>query len=244
VLIVGISNETWKILCFRQSVLCEGKSSQEFVKGLKAIGFDPQKIPNFEEISKKLTTGWKVSAVPGLIPVKEFFEMIARREFPTTTWIRSSDSLDYIQEPDLFHDVFGHVPMLTNQLFCNFMAEIGKIALKWIDNPQAIEILSRLWWFTVEFGLIREDGQLKAFGGGILSSRAEVLHSVSDKPTHRPFEVQEIFRTPFQIDRIQDQYFVIESFDQLFDCLKEVETLLEMELACVIKNTASTIVNG
>lgn len=226
-LIAGINDEVWNTLCTRQSKLCEGKSSQEFVKGLKAIGFDPQKIPKFKDINNRLATGWKVSAVPGLIPVKDFFEMIARREFPTTVWIRSKDSLDYIEEPDLFHDVFGHVPMLTNQSFCDFMEGIGKIALKWIDNQQAIERLGRLWWFTVEFGMIEEAGELKAFGGGILSSRAEVLHSLSDKPAHRPFEVQEIFRTPFQIDRIQDKYFVIESFGQLFDCLKDVEALLE-----------------
>lgn len=210
------------------------------MKGLKTIGFDPQKIPEFQDLNHRLTTGWKVSAVPGLIPVKEFFEMIARREFPTTTWIRSKDSLDYLEEPDLFHDVFGHVPMLTNQLFCDFMEGIGKIALQWIDNKEAIERLSRLWWFTVEFGMITEDNQLKAYGGGILSSRAEVLHAASDKPMHCPFEVQEICSTPYRIDKIQDQYFVINSFEQLFSCLREVEVLLN-ELA--IRKTP-IVING
>ncbi len=225
-------HETWRILCTRQSALSAGKASHAFVTGLQNIAFDPSRISNFENINQQLQqrTGWQLIPVTGLLSVKDFFSLIAERKFPCTVWIRSREQLDYIQEPDLFHDVFGHVPILTNQIFCDFMETFAKIVLKHTHNEQALEILSRIWWFTFEFGLIREEGRTKIFGGGILSSRGEVAFSLSSAPMHRPFVLSDVMHTPYRIDRFQETYFVIDSFAQLFDSLHQIEPILEKML--------------
>ncbi len=226
-------HETWRILCTRQSLLSEGKASSAFVLGLKSIDFDPGKIPDFSKINLRLRklTGWEIIPVTGLLSVKDFFSLIAERKFPCTVWIRSREQLDYIQEPDLFHDVFGHVPILTNKVFCDFMEAFAKIVLKHADDEKALEILSRVWWFTFEFGLIREQGQTKIFGGGILSSRGEVVFSLSAEHTHRPFVLSDVMHMPYRIDRFQETYFVIDSFEQLFACIDQIEPRLKEMLA-------------
>ena len=172
-------HDIWNVLCIRQSLLSEGKASSTFVSGLKSIDFDSRKIPDFSKINLRLQkiTGWQLIPVTGLLSVKDFFSLIAERKFPCTVWIRSREQLDYIQEPDLFHDVFGHVPILTNKVFCDFMEEFAKIVVRHADDERALEILPRVWWFTFEFGLIRENAAVKIFGGGILSSKGEVVHS-------------------------------------------------------------------
>ena len=194
------------------------------MSGLKAVKFDPDEIPTFKEMNSRLINlaGWQIVPVDGLIPTKDFFQLIAKKEFPVTTWIRPMDKLDYIQEPDLFHDVFGHVPQLANKPFCDFMEAVGKLAVKNIDSDEFITKLDRLWWFTVEFGLVRENGEVKIFGGGILSSKNEIAHALSDRPVRKEFEMNDVIAQPFHIDRLQDVFFVIESFEQLFDSIKSV----------------------
>ncbi|GAA4405654.1 hypothetical protein GCM10023187_24260 [Nibrella viscosa] len=223
--------EVWRILFERQMAQLPGKASQAYLEGIRKTGFVADHIPHFErDLNPRLQqlTGWRVSAVPGLIPNKEFFELMANRNFPATTWLRRRDQLEYLQEPDMFHDTFGHVPLLSNQSFCDFLAALSRIALRFIDYDEAIEMISRLYWYTVEFGLIQEDGHLKIYGGGILSSVGETSYSLySEVPKRIPYHVETLLRTPYIIDRYQDQYFVIESYEQLFHSIAEIEEKLE-----------------
>jgi phenylalanine-4-hydroxylase len=154
-----------------------------------------------------------------------------RQEFPATTWLRKMSQLEYLEEPDMFHDVFGHIPLLSNPSFAKFLEELAKISLKHIDNEWAIELVSRLYWYTVEFGLIEEEGALKVYGAGILSSSGETQYSIdSDIPKRLPYDIQTIFDTPYIKDKYQEQYFVIDSYEQLYTSIPEIEKLLEAAL--------------
>jgi phenylalanine-4-hydroxylase len=224
----------WKILCSRQSHLSQGKASVAFNEGLRSIGFSQDSIPNFAEMSKKTMplTGMKIIPVTGLIPTKKFFTMLSDKKFPCTLWIRKRDRLDYIEEPDLFHDVFGHAPILTDRVFADFIQGFAQLALKHVENERAIMLLARIWWFTFEFGLITEmgkegKGEKKIFGGGILSSKSEVEHALSATHKHKPFNVREVMMTAYQIDRFQENYFIIDSFEQLLTSLPEIERQLD-----------------
>lgn len=223
--------ETWRILFERQMERLPGRASQAYMDGIVATGFPNSRIPDFEsDLNPRLKplTGWRVAAVPGLIPNREFFELMADRQFPATTWVRRRDQLDYLPEPDMFHDTFGHVPVLTNQAFCDFLAALSRIALGHVENPEAIEMISRLYWYTVEFGLIREPVGLRIYGGGILSSPGETIYALeSDVPKRIPYDVATLLKTPYIIDRFQDQYFVIESYEQLYHSVSEIEAKLE-----------------
>ncbi len=221
----------WRILFKRQMKQLPGKASQDYLDGIGQTGFTADHIPDFEqELNPRLMqlTGWRVKAVPGLIPNREFFELMADHNFPATTWLRRRDQLDYLQEPDMFHDTFGHVPMLSNQSFCDFLAALSRIALAHVDHPEAIEMISRLYWYTVEFGLIQEADGLRIYGGGILSSVGETTYSLtSEKPLRIPYEVGTLLKTPYIIDRYQDQYFVIRSYEQLYHSVSEIEEKIE-----------------
>lgn len=221
----------WKLLFERQMERLPGRASQAYMDGIVATGFPDVHIPNFErDLNPRLLpiTGWRVVAVPGLIGNREFFELMADRQFPATTWLRSRDQLDYLPEPDMFHDTFGHVPVLTNGHFCNFLAALSRIALGHVENPEAIEMISRLYWYTVEFGLIQETNGLRIYGGGILSSPGETVYSLeSDVPQRRPYDVTTLLQTPYIIDQFQEQYFVIDSYEQLFHSVPEIENQLE-----------------
>lgn len=175
-------------------------------------------------------TGWGLEVVAGIIPEKEFFPLLANKKFPATTWLRKKSQLDYLEEPDMFHDVFGHVPLLTDKNFCDFFEEVGKLGVKYIDNVKILAMLGRIYWFTVEFGLIREKGNLKIYGAGILSSHGETKFCLSDVPAHFAFDAKVIMDTPFQNDRIQDKYFVIESFRQLYDSAEVIRKIIEAEI--------------
>lgn len=229
--------EVWRLLYERQIQQIPQVASEAYSMGLKQVAFVAQRIPSFEETNALLAplTGWKLHVVEGLIPNKEFFELMADRYFPATTWLRRLDQLDYLEEPDMFHDVFGHVPMLSNQSVCDFLSSLSRIALRHIENPYAIELIARLYWFTVEFGLIRENGQLKIYGAGILSSRGESEYSLrSPLPERVPFEVREVFRTPYIKEKYQDKYFVIDSYEQLFNAIPDIERILDEELSMVV----------
>ncbi len=167
--------------------------------------------------------------VAGLIPEDEFFQLMANRKFPASTWLRTFSKIDYLEEPDMFHDVFGHVPLLTNQSFVDFLQALSQIALRYIDNPWAIQLISRIYWFTVEFGLIREDNQVRIYGAGILSSAGETAFCLSDRATHIDYDVATIMRTPYRKDVFQERYFVVDSYEQLYHSTDQIEAFLEKE---------------
>lgn len=208
----------WKALYKRQLDVLPGRAITEFLDNLSTLGIDQDRIPNFDDVNDILQkrTGWQVVAVPGLIPDEPFFELLANRRFPVGNFIRTAQQLDYIQEPDVFHDVFGHVPLLADETFANYIEEYGKGGLKAAKLGQ-INKLARLYWYTVEFGLIREKGDLRIYGAGILSSPTESVFALeSDSPHRIEFDLKRVLQTEFQIDDFQDNYFVIDSFDQLF----------------------------
>ena len=221
--------KVWKILYERQMPNLPKAASQAYLDGVKIVNFTADKIANFEDLNQILkdTTGWAVQVVPGLIDDDLFFGLLNNRRFPSSTWLRKMEQLDYLEEPDMFHDAFAHMPMLTNQDYVDFLEKLSGIALKHIDNPWAIQLLSRIYWFTIEFGLIRENGELKIYGAGILSSKGETKFSLSDEPAHYPYDVKRIMNQEYWKDKFQDKYFVIESFEQLYNSIPEIESVLE-----------------
>jgi phenylalanine-4-hydroxylase len=208
--------ETWRLLLTRQTALAREHACDEFLEGLKALGVRGR-IPEFADINARLEplTGWRIVGVPGLIPDSVFYDHLAHRRFPVTVWIRKRAELDYLVEPDLFHDFFGHVPLLTNKVFADYMQLYGR---RGVEAGGKIDLLARLYWYTVEFGLIRTTKGLKAYGAGILSSAAEVEHAIGSPDVERlPFEAAKVMRRPYEIDRLQNTYFVLDDFHQLFE---------------------------
>ncbi len=220
--------EVWKVLFERQIVNLPKAATEAYLNGLKKIRFTPDAIPNFESTNELLRsiTGWELVVVPGIVPDYTFFELMSNRKFPATTWLRKMEELDYLEEPDMFHDVFAHVPLLTNQHFVDFLEALSKIGLQYCGNDYAIEVLSRIYWYTVEFGLIRENNEVRIYGAGILSSAGETKYSLSDEVPHHEFDVQQIAQTGYRKDVFQDRYFVISSYEQLYNAIPEIETVL------------------
>jgi phenylalanine-4-hydroxylase len=214
----GADHDTYRRLYERQSALLPGLACDAFIDALPSLGVK-DRIPRFEEINERLrpATGWEIVAVPGLIPERPFFELLANRRFPVTDWIRKPEEFEYIVEPDVFHDLFGHVPLLFNPVFADYVQRYGAGGLK-ADDLGAGEFLSRLYWYTIEFGLIQQADGLRAYGAGILSSSGELRHSVtSGAPQRVALDLQRCMRTRYKIDDYQATYFVIDSFQQLFD---------------------------
>jgi phenylalanine-4-hydroxylase len=210
-------HDTYRRLFARQVQQLPGLACDEFIAAVRQLG-EPDHIPRFDDISERLikATGWQVVSVPGLIPEEAFFALLAARKFPVTDWLRRPDEFDYIVEPDVFHDLFGHVPLLFNPVFADYMQAYGAGGLK-ASRLDACELLARLYWYTVEFGLIATPSGLRAYGAGILSSGGELRHSVtSSEPQRIAFELKRLMRTKYKIDSYQTSYFVIDSFDQLF----------------------------
>lgn len=224
----------WQMLFDRQMKILPNIAEKAYLDGIKAIGFESDHIPNFEQMNQRLAkiTGWEVVVVAGLIPAKEFFELLAMKKFPASTWLRRLDQLDYLEEPDMFHDVFAHVPLLTNHDFCNFLKGLSQIALQYIDNAEAIEKIARIYWYTVEFGLIKTANQaLQIYGAGILSSSSESLFSVqSNIPERLPYQVEVLAETTYIKDKFQVQYFVIDSYQQLYESLPEIAKVIEKQV--------------
>ncbi|MER8924738.1 phenylalanine 4-monooxygenase [Mesorhizobium sp. M0859] len=215
----------WRTLCDRQTKLTRNLAHHSYLDGVAALGL-LDKIPDFDAVSEKLRkfTGWEIVAVPGLIPAQPFFDHLANRRFPVTNWLRTQKELDYIVEPDMFHDFFGHVPILTQPVFADFMQMYGKKA----DSVIALggdEMITRLYWYTVEYGLIREPGQpLKAFGAGLMSSFTELQFAVEGGEAHHvPFDLETVMRTGYEIDKFQRAYFVLPSFDALRDAFETAD---------------------
>ncbi|GGD50366.1 phenylalanine 4-monooxygenase [Pseudoxanthomonas indica] len=212
-------HDTWGKLYERQRELLVGRASDEFLQAQDAMGMSPDRIPRFSELNEILgrTTGWTIIGVEGLLPELDFFEHLANRRFPVSWWIRRPDQIDYIAEPDLFHDLFGHVPLLMNPVFADYMQAYGAGGVKaHAIDPQALVHLTRLYWYTVEFGLINTPQGLRIYGAGIVSSKGESLYSLEDDAPNRiGFDLERIMRTRYRIDTYQKTYFVIDSFEQL-----------------------------
>jgi phenylalanine-4-hydroxylase len=227
----------WKILFDRQMAILKPSASSEYLKALDIVNFANDVIPDFNVVNQLLQslTGWKLVVVPNLCPEREFFEHLSQKKFTTTCWLRSMQQLDYIEEPDMFHDVFAHVPLLSNRDYVNFLKGLSDIALKFIDHPKIIKLLSRLYWFTIEYGLIQEGTMLKIYGAGIISSNGETLHCLSPQATYKPFDVATILSTSYRTDILQEKYFVIHSFEQLYHSLPDIREQLEVRAQLCIQ---------
>lgn len=218
------NQETWQKLYGQQEPYLMEKASSVFLSGAKAINLVREHIPHLQGAESvntflKKLTGWQSCPVPGYLPAKAFFACLSRREFPTTITLRPMESIDYLPEPDIFHDIFGHVPLHADPTFADFLQTYGKAALM-TDDPRHTERLSRLFWFTVEFGLIQEDGQTKLYGSGLISSPGESRHALeSSLVERRPFDLDKVCDTSFEIDHYQPILYVLESFDQLRDAM-------------------------
>ncbi|TXI51583.1 MAG: phenylalanine 4-monooxygenase [Lysobacter sp.] len=211
----------WAALFDRQQRLLPGRASEVFVRNQRAMGMSPTQIPKFDDLNRVLrgATGWEIIGVEGLLPELDFFDHLANRRFPVTWWIRRPDQMDYLAEPDLFHDLFGHVPLLMEPVFADYMQAYGRGGVKaHAVGPDALVNLTRLYWYTVEFGLIREAEGLRIYGAGILSSKGESIHCLdSAAPNRIGFDLERIMRTRYRIDSYQKTYFVIDSYEQLMN---------------------------
>lgn len=217
-------NETWQILYQRQIILIKSRACSSYLEGMKLLNLSPIVIPQVKDVSAALKkiTGWSVCPVPALIDFKLFFELLAAKQFPAASFIRRREDLDYLQEPDIFHEIFGHCPLLTNHDYADFTQQVGKLAANFAPEDQAL--LARLYWFTVEFGLINQviadKKVLKIYGAGILSSKTESVYALeSSIPLRKPFDLAEILSTNYRYDQLQKIYFVIDDFKQIYQIL-------------------------
>lgn len=211
-------NTIWHDLITRQVPMLPGRACKQWIAALNEMNFPKNRVPQLKDISSVLDqhTGWSVAPVPALIGFQEFFELLANKQFPVATFIRRREDFDYIQEPDIFHEVFGHTPPLTDHRFATFVEAYGKAGLA--ADPKDHVMLARLFWFTVEFGLVKTDEGIRAYGSGIMSSPGELVYAVeSEQPERKSFDPVDVLRTPYRIDILQPIYFVIDSFDELFE---------------------------
>ncbi|MEO1021114.1 MAG: phenylalanine 4-monooxygenase [Bacteroidota bacterium] len=221
------SQEVWNILANRQKANLPGKAHPEYLRCLDLMSevLNEHRIPRFEELNQVLTeaNGFSITVVPGLIPVEQFFQLLADRKFSASTWVRKKSQLDYLEEPDMFHDIFGHIPLLMNTDYANFAQKMGAIGVQFIDHPVIVKQLQRLYWFTIEFGLIQHTEGTRIYGAGIISSSGETDHVMNDNVTVHPFDIFKVIETDFITSEIQTQYYEIESFEQLFTSIEELE---------------------
>lgn len=213
-------NSVWHDLIKRQETILRGRACDEYLQGLAILDLPHDRVPQLKEVSASLkeATGFEVASVPAVIPPDEFFSILADRRFPAATFIRTREDFDYIKEPDVFHEIFGHCPMLTNTSFADYVEEYGKLALKL--GRQYMWSLQRLFWFTVEFGLIKTDDGPRIYGAGLASSSGEAVYCTdSDEPIKLDFDPLMVFRTNYRIDIYQPIYFMIDSFEQLFNVI-------------------------
>src|SRR5215469_10972558 len=203
----------------------ERHACAEYLDGFSRIGLQQNQLPNLSEVTKRLRprTGWSSTPVSGFLPAGAFFEMLAARMFPTTTWIRSKESLEYTPEPDIFHDVFGHVPMHAHPVFADFLQHYGKLCAA-LTSQNDLERLGRLFWFTVEFGVIRQDGEIKVYGSGLISSHGECTHVINGGPEIRDFDLGQVMDTVVDVAKMQPVLYAIESFEQIYEATKEAES--------------------
>lgn len=241
-------HDVWAQLFKRQREILPGRASREFLAQQEAMGMSADRIPKFDELNPVLrkATGWELIGVEGLLPELTFFEHLANRRFPVTWWIRKPEQLDYLSEPDLFHDLFGHVPLLMNPVFADYMAAYGRGGVKAHGiGPDALVNLTRLYWYTVEFGLIKEDDGLRIYGSGIVSSKGESIHCLESKAPNRiGFDLERIMRTRYRIDTYQKTYFVIDSYEQLMQATEPDFTPIYGKLATLPSFPAGSVQPG
>jgi phenylalanine-4-hydroxylase len=241
-------HEVWDTLYKRQRELLPAYACKEFLEGVERFGFGEGGIPRFDDLNRVLAdaTGWQIVAVEGLLPDEVFFDHLANRRFPVSWWIRRPDQLDYLSEPDLFHDLFGHVPLLLNPVFADYMQAYGKGGMKaHAIGPEALMNLTRLYWYTVEFGLINTPEGMRIYGAGIVSSKGESIYSIdSPAPNRIGFGLERVMNTKYRIDTYQQTYFVIDSFDQLFDATRPDFTPIYGKLSHGSAVAAAAVLDG
>ncbi|WP_339922453.1 phenylalanine-4-hydroxylase [uncultured Cyclobacterium sp.] len=221
--------KVWEILFEKQEKNLPGAAAKEVISGMEAIGFTSKSIADLKDASYRLkvSTGWSIQVVPGLLSDASFYNLLQNKRFPVTSWLRKLDELDYQLEPDLFHDAFAHLPLLMNPTFTRFLEDLATLALRFIDNPLAIELISRIYWYTVEFGLLRENNGIKVYGASILSSSGELNYCLSETSLHHDFEVEAVLNTPYWKNKFQDRYFIINDFEELCKAIPLIEEQLE-----------------
>lgn len=217
----------WQLLFTRRMEGLRRTASALYLEGAGRIGLRPDRVPDLDEVNRRLVrrTGWTAVPVTGFLPAAEFFACLATRRFPTTTRVRSRAQLDYVPEPDIFHDVFGHVPLHAHSVFADFLQRFGRAATRARTEAET-QAMARLFWFTVEFGLVREGGAIKLYGSGLISSHGDAANALGPGCERRPFSLDAVLAQPFAIDRLQDVLFVVESFDQLFAAMENLEARL------------------
>jgi phenylalanine-4-hydroxylase len=212
----------WSTLYRRRMTALQRTASRAFLEGAELIGLSADHVPDLDDINRRLDrlTGWAAVPVTGFLPAHDFFACLAERRFPTTVTIRSMDQLDYVPEPDIFHDVFGHVPLHANRDFASFLQRFGTLAAR-AESAAETERMARLFWFTVEFGLVREDGDVKVYGSGLISSHGDAANALGPSCRRLPFSLEGVTAHPFEIDRLQDTLFIVQSFEELFRSINE-----------------------
>jgi phenylalanine-4-hydroxylase len=221
-------HRVWAELVGRVVPELELHAAREYLDGFEIIGLRRDRLPNLALVSARLQprTGWNSTPVSGFLPAPAFFEMLASRRFPTTTWLRSRESLEYTPEPDFFHDVFGHVPMHAHRVFANFLEHYGRVCAA-VDDRGVLEKLGRLFWYTVEFGLIRQGNEVKVYGSGLISSHGECMSVVEGHCAVRNFSLDEVINTPVKVDEFQKVLFAVSNFDQIYEAMHEAEQRVE-----------------
>ena len=219
------SHDVWHTLFERRMATLRDTGGGVFLRGMERIGLGADRVPDLGDVNRRLAacTGWRAVGVGGFIPAAQFFRCLAERRFPTTLGVRPRAQLDYLPEPDIFHDVFGHVPLHADPVFADFLQEFGQLATGARSDDETVE-MARLFWFTVEFGLVLEHGRVKVYGSGLISSQGDAANALSPACDRRPFVLDEVLAQPFVIDRVQDVLFVVESFEQLFEAVRTIET--------------------
>lgn len=222
----------WSELVARRIAQLRHCACREYLEGWELIGLDQSRMPDLPSISKKIEarTGWQVTPVSGFMPSRAFFEMLAARCFPTTTWLRDRKSIDYTPEPDILHDVLGHLPMYAHQVFADAVQQYGEICYS-IEDEKVLERMGRLYWFTVEFGLIRQDGADKIYGSGLASSHGECTSVLNGGCEVRKFDLDEVLNTPVKVDIMQPVLFSVSSFEQVFDAIQQARSHVQPSAA-------------
>jgi phenylalanine-4-hydroxylase len=217
-------HSVWGELVGRVLPELERHAAQEYLDGFEIIGLQRDRLPNLKSISARLAprTGWNSTPVSGFLPAPAFFEMLAARQFPTTTWLRSRESLEYTPEPDIFHDVFGHVPMHAHRVFADFLAHYGRVCES-VDDAAVLEKLGRLFWYTVEFGLILQNDEVKVYGSGLISSHGECRNVIEGNCAVHDFSLDEVLQTSVKVDELHKVLFAVSSFDQIYEAMHEAE---------------------
>jgi phenylalanine-4-hydroxylase len=222
----------WAELVRRRMPELTDHACQEYLDGFHQIGLREDTIPNLAEVNKRLgpRTRWNATPVSGFLPPDAFFEMLAARQFPTTTWLRSRESLEYTPEPDIFHDVFGHVPMHAHLVFADFLQQYGRVCAALTDKDK-LERMGRLFWFTVEFGVIRQNGEIKLYGSGLISSHGESNYVINtgkngSGPEIRDFNLDQVLDQQFLVSEMQKVLYAVESFDQIYEAAQQAEARL------------------